>query len=126
MKKVLIIALSIVFAFGFSKTAERKGFKENNKDIWNTVLEVPTLSGELNPDGVMDEELWSSSSSLNVFYNGREAKQLKTKEKVRVFFDGENIVFGIEAPAMKTKADLSKCYLSDEWDLRRAPNISIY
>ncbi len=93
---------------------------------WNTVVEVPViLQNHLN-DEFPDETIWASAGSIDKFYSIPDARQVESDARILVLFDGQNLFFNAEMQDANAGDALQKCYLSNEPDLRRTSNISIY
>ena len=89
------------------------------------IYEVPTISDEINTDGRLEEQSWSDACMIKEFYRTEQTKPSAINAEVLVVFDGENLIFGFDLPAFNNEHELKQCYLSDEYDLRRTPNVTI-
>ena len=91
----------------------------------NIIYEVPSISDKINMDGKMEEPGWSDACIIKEFYHAEAAKPSRINAEVLMVFDGENLIFGFDLPAMVIDTEPKQCYLSDEFDLRRIANVTI-
>jgi hypothetical protein len=80
---------------------------------------------EVDRDGRLTEPLWSAAGAITDFYVGESLEPVVIDARILVFFDGENLVFGFDLPALPAGIKAKPCYLSDEYDLRRIPHITV-
>jgi len=81
------------------------------------VTVVPTVLKGANIDGELNEECWKEAGVINKFHRAKDAKEVSIEATVKVFYDGSNLVLGIDLPKVKTDESLEKCFLSDEYAL---------
>lgn len=125
MKHLLIISILMLLTNGTFGANGKKNIDEKN-DIWKTVFDVPFVSENINVDGLIKEKIWTLATPINKFYNSVDARPAKTDANIGMLFNNENLIFSIKTPKIKYDGQLKKCFLSDEFDLRLVPNISIY
>jgi hypothetical protein len=89
------------------------------------IYEVPYISDEIILDGKMEEPGWSDACIINEFFQAEADKPSRINADALMVFDGENLIFGFDLPAMVKDKEPTKCYLSDEFDLRRIANVTI-
>jgi len=82
--------------------------------LWNypdhIVYEIPSASAEC---------------LIDQFFFKDQSQPSKVDAAVTVAYDGKELILGFDMPSTGRKGDLKKCYLSDEYDLRWVPNITI-
>ena len=81
------------------------------------VTVVPTISEKADIDGELNEDCWKEAGVINKFHRAKDAKEVSIEATVKVFYDGSNLVFGIDLPKVKTDESLEKCFLSEEYNL---------
>ena len=81
------------------------------------VLVVPTVSVKPYIDGELNDDCWKEAVRIEKFYRSKDAGAVSIEATVKVFYDGSNLVFGIDLPKTKTDESLNKCFLSDEYAL---------
>lgn len=97
-----------------------------SEDTASTIIfEVPTLAEEFEMDGKLSEPVWSGAYVIKQFYLSEGEKPTKVNARVLLFLDGKSLVFGFDLPALETEQEAKQCFLSDEYDLRRVPNVTI-
>jgi len=97
-----------------------------DKDIASSIIyEIPTISGEINMDGRLTEQSWSDACIIKEFYQAESNSPSSINARVHALYDGESLVLGFDLPAMTSKSEPEPCFLSDELDLRRVPNVAI-
>lgn len=114
-----MIALTIftcIFLAGWSLEEDIPG---------SIIYEIPTIADEIVSDGMIAEPGWSDACIIEKFYKSESSKPTSVNAKILVFHDGENLVFGLDLPAMVSENEPKPCFLSDELDLRRVPNVTI-
>ena len=124
MKHSKILYLFILFVLS-ALSGKTKPVTENN-GAWKTFSEVPKLSGKILIDGNLNEPGWNSAAIIQNFYNTQNAEPEKADVKAAVLYDESNLYFSFMIPKPANEPELKKCFLSDEWDLRVVPNVSIY
>ncbi|MBN3036487.1 MAG: hypothetical protein JW861_12950, partial [Bacteroidales bacterium] len=120
MKSSRMILVLFIFAAGITTGWNRT---ENPAD--SIIYEVPTMIAVIDTDGRLEEPCWSGACPIRQFYHTEKPLPLALDARVLAFFDGENLVFGFDLPAIAREAEPERCYLSDEFDLRRIPNVTI-
>jgi len=89
------------------------------------IYEIPTLSDEIDIDGRLTEQSWSEACIIEEFYRTESSSPKLINARVLALFDGESLVLGFDLPAIVSENEPKQCYLSDEFDLRRVPNVTI-
>jgi len=96
------------------------------EDTASTIIyEVPQLDEAFEMDGRLTEPGWSRACVIEQFYLPEGESPAKLDARVLAFFDGKSLVLGFDLPAMQSDKEAKKCFLSDEYDLRRLPNVTI-
>ena len=97
-----------------------------DKDIASSIIyEIPNISDEINTDGRLTEQSWSDACIIKEFYKTEGSSPTSINARVLAFYDGENLLLGFDLPAMVSENEPKTCFLSDELDLRRVPNLTI-
>ncbi len=97
-----------------------------DKDPSSSVIyEIPSISDEIDIDGRLAEQSWSDACIIKEFYQTESGSPTTINARVLALFDGENLILGFDLPAMVSENEPKQCFLSDEYDLRRVPNITI-
>jgi hypothetical protein len=111
-----VVLLTVLLSVGTAGEVQLEGFPwpEPANEI---VLVVPTISEEADIDGELNEDCWKDAGVINKFYRAKDAKAVSIEATVKVFYDGSNLVFGIDLPKVKTDESLEKCFLSEEYAL---------
>jgi len=103
-KYICLVALSMLKIFSMS--------------VWSQLWDYP--------DHVIYEIPPSSEACLiDQFYLIDQPQPTKMDAQVSVTFDEQNLILGFDMPAINSSHELKKCYLSDEYDLRWVPGITI-
>lgn len=90
-----------------------------------SIFEISTLSEAIRVDGRLDESEWTKASRITHFFHPDQAQAIQADVRVLIARDKDNLYFGLDLPAFHAGEELSRCYLSDEYDLRWVPNVSI-
>lgn len=101
------------------------GWSQSIDPINTIIYDVPVLGEKINADGLLDEQAWSEASSIKEFFVADNASPFLIDAEILLAFDGENLILGLDLPAFENGIELEKCYLSDEYDLRITPNVTI-
>ena len=97
-----------------------------DKDAASSVIfEIPTISDKIETDGRLTEQGWSDACIIEKFYKAESRSPATINARVLALFDGESLVLGFDLPAIMSDKEPKQCYLSDEFDLRRIPNVTI-
>jgi hypothetical protein len=97
-----------------------------DRDVASTIIhEIPSIPADIDMDGLLTEHSWSNACIIGKFYMAGNVNPASINARVLVLFDGENLVLGFDLPAMMSDQEPKPCYLSDEFDLRRIPNVTI-
>ena len=97
-----------------------------DKDPASSIIyEIPTISDEIDTDGRLAEQSWSDACIIKEFYQTESSSPTSINARVLALIDGESLLLGFDVPAIVSKNEPGQCFLSDEHDLRRVPNITI-
>lgn len=102
------------------------GGRAGDKDIASSIIyEVPTLSDEIDIDGRLLEQSWSDACIIKDFYMTEGSRPASINATALAFYDGASLFLGFDLPAMVSDNEPKPCFLSDELDLRRVPNLTV-
>ncbi|KPL09988.1 MAG: hypothetical protein AMS26_22100 [Bacteroides sp. SM23_62] len=89
------------------------------------IYEIPTISDQIDTDGRLAEQCWSDACIIREFYHAENPGPCTVDARILAVFDGKGLVFGFDLPALVGENEPVRCYLSDEYELRRVPNVTI-
>ncbi len=88
-------------------------------------MKFPPFQLKLIWTACLREKSWSEACIIEKFYKAESISPTSINARVLALFDGEDLVLGFDLPAIMNDKEPKQCYLSDEFDLRRIPNVTI-
>ena len=90
-----VVLVTVLISAGIGGEVQLEGFPwpDPANEI---VLVVPTISEKVCIDGELNDECWKEAGLINKFYRAKDAKEVSIEATVKVFYDGSNLVFGID------------------------------
>ena len=85
--------------------------------VWSQVADVDQV--------IYDIPEPSDACHISEFFLTDQPEPFKIDAEVLVSFEENSLVFEFDLPAFNGSNELKECYLSDEFDLRRVPNVTI-
>ncbi len=101
------------------------GWTRNGDSSGTVIYEIPSISEEIVTDGKLAEQNWSDACIMKSFYQPENPEPSAADASILAVFDGKSLIFGFDLPVLASENEPEQCYLSDECDLRRVPNVTI-